>query len=248
MYVPSVTADQGENATMRRLTIVLTAVVALGLTGAPAGADHIDPVSFTNPGPIDLSASKPDAHPNVGEPVTVGSIDLEPGGWAISAHVRLFVPDPEDEFKNSQGCDLFLNGEKIAGAQGGGTSSGWVLVEGGKEKVFTTFIGPPGDWSQVIDTVHVTVPSTLDLVCMIDQSHSGATPEDREGMVATDVEITAVSTEPEPLPGPEGPEGPTGPEGPPGPPGPEGPEGPPGEHGVIAAAATAVKAEPQFTG
>lgn len=172
-----------------------------------------DEVTFSELGPVDLSGSD-HATGNVGERVMLGTLDLEDGEWTITASVRLFVPDPDPAandgrgtWKNSQGCGLYADGEQIGGA--GGSSSLWTATADGKEVVFDTFLVPP-NWEDV--PIALDGPATVELECFIDQSHSGAQLEQRTGMAATDISITAVRTpeptqtptaEPSPSPTPE---------------------------------------------
>lgn len=182
--------------------VVGLAVGALALAGPAAAQDE---ETFSDAGPVDLSGSEHETG-NVGERVTLGTLDLGPGEWTITASVRLFVPDPEPEandgrglWKNSQGCGLYLTGEQLGGA--GGSSSLWSPIVGGKEVVLDTFLVPP-DWTT--DPIVVDGPATVELECFIDQSHGGAKLEQREGMAASDISITAVRTpEPSPSPTPE---------------------------------------------
>lgn len=106
------------------------------------------------------------------------------------------MPDLEGAWKNSQGCGLYADGEQVGGA--GGSSSLWTATADGKEVVFDTFLVPP-DWTDL--PIVLEGPVTVELECFIDQSHSGATPDQRAGMAATDILVTAVRT-PEPTPSP----------------------------------------------
>lgn len=171
--------------------MIAGAALALAASGPAAAQDE---VTFTEPGPVDLSGSE-HATGNVGERVTLGTLDLDDGEWTVTASVRLFVPDHGDT-KNSQGCGLYADGEQVGGA--GGSSSLWTATADGKEVIFNTFLVPP-DWTDV--PITLDGPATVELECFIDQSHSGATPDQRDGMAATDISMTAVRT-PEPTPSP----------------------------------------------
>jgi hypothetical protein len=169
-----------------RKQLISAAVAALLVAAFPlAGLGAVDP------GPIDLSGSD---HPtgNVGERVTLLTEDIGEGDWNVEASARLFVPDPTGQFKNSQGCGVYLDGTQVGGA--GGSSGIWELTEDGKEVTLDTYLVPPG-WTEVMDVV--TGPGTLELECFIDQSHSGAQLADREGMVATDAVLIATQVFPD---------------------------------------------------
>lgn len=166
-----------------RTLLLLTAAFLVGfLWPLPAGAT---PATFTDPGPIDLSGSD---HPtgNAGEHVELGSVDVPEGDWLIHASVLLFVPD-HGTTKNSQGCGIYVDGVQVGGA--GGSSSLWEPADGGgKQVILDTFLVPP-DWTS--SHVIVTGPATIIIECFIDQSHGGATLDQREGMEARDVSILA---------------------------------------------------------
>lgn len=190
----------------KRITAVLAAVaLVIGFAGRADAAEEV--VEFTDPGPVSLAGHAPDSV-NVGEKVEVGAIELEPGEWDVSASVRLFVADPDPdandgrgEWKNSQGCGLYLDGEQVGGA--GGSSSLWTPTDDGKEVVLDTYLQPP-DWEDELTTLSLDEPGGLALVCFIDQSHSGATEEQRASFAATDIRITAVTEVPDPPGGGDG--------------------------------------------
>lgn len=170
----------------------MIAGAALALAaGSPAAAQ--DEVTFTEPGPVDLSGSD-HATGNVGERVTLGTLELDDGEWTVAASVRLFVPDLEGAWKNSQGCGLYADGEQVGGA--GGSSSLWTATADGKEVVLELNPVDPD-----ADAIVLEGPAVLELECFIDQSHGGATPDQRAGMAATDISMTAVRT-PDPTPSP----------------------------------------------
>jgi LPXTG-motif cell wall-anchored protein len=72
----------------------------------------------------------------------------------------------------------------------GRRSGPWTATGGGKEVVFDTYLVPP-DWTDV--PIVLDGPATVVLECFIDQSHTGAQVEQREGMAATDISIEAVT-------------------------------------------------------
>lgn len=156
------------------VVVALAMIAAFPLAGLAA----------EEPGPIDLSGSDHETG-NVGERVTLLTETIGAGDWHVVASATLFVPDPEGEFKNSQGCGVYLDGTQVGGA--GGSSSLWDFTADGKEVTLDTYLVPP-NWTDVMDVV--TGPGTLTLECFIDQSHSGASHADREGMVATDTVLT----------------------------------------------------------
>lgn len=172
-------------------------LIGLGVFALSSPAQAQDTESFSDPGPVDLSDSD-HATGNVGSRITVGSLDLGSGAWNITASVRLFVPDPDPsandgrgQWKNSQGCGLYAGDTQLGGADG--SSSLWSSTADGKEVVFTTFLVPP-DWVDEPIVLPVDHSATVRLECFIDQSHGGATLEQRDGMVATDISIEATQT------------------------------------------------------
>lgn len=175
--------------------------LAVGALALAAPAHAQDTETFSDTGPVDLSGSDHETG-NVGERVTLGMVELDAGEWTVTASVRLFVPDVEGTFKNSQGCGLYAAGEQLGGA--GGSSGIWTATADGKEVVLDTFLVPP-DWTDEPIVVAVDEGTmTVRLECFIDQSHGGASLDQREGMAATDIEITAIRTpDPEPEPGDE---------------------------------------------
>jgi hypothetical protein len=177
-------------------TRLLVGVATLGLSAVllTTTASGAETVSYDS-GDTVFDLSPAGETPNAGAHLAVGSIDLPPGNWSVESSATLFVPDVGRETKNSQGCGLYSYDGQFAGA--GGSSSGWTPVDGGKEKVLNLITHP---WSSDPDydpAIEFTVPDEfeggvlVELVCFIDQSHSGATFEDRVGMAAYDVSIVA---------------------------------------------------------
>jgi hypothetical protein len=170
---------------MRKIMFTAAAAAALGLVAAaalPANA-----VSFPD---ADLSAGSP----NAGVHEEVGSVNLAPGEWTITAGALLFVADPEGVQKNSQGCGLYADGVQIGGA--GGSSSGWTLTTDGKTMQLDLITHPWSPDPSYDPTIVLVLddPATVTLECFIDASHSGVTHADREGMSASDIFIDAVQT------------------------------------------------------
>jgi hypothetical protein len=171
--------------------VIILAAAAVGLADAKAG----DTVSYDS-GDTEFDLSSAGETPNAGAHLSLGEgILLTPGTWTIDAAATLFVPEVGRETKNSQGCGLWAGGYgQIGGA--GGSSSGWTEIEGGKEKTLNLITHPWSSDPEYDPVITFTVPAEdevawIELVCFIDQSHSGATFEDRIGMAAYDVSIVA---------------------------------------------------------
>lgn len=186
--------------TVRRLAgaVAVLAVTLGGLLLAAGPAQAQDTESFADPGPVSLAGTANAESPNAGEHVVLGSVELGPGVWTITASVRLFVNDPDPAandgrgaWKNSQGCGLYAGDTQLGGA--GGSSGLWTAADGGgKEVVFATFLVPP-DWTDTPIVLPVDSAATVRLECFIDQSHGGATFEQRASFAATDIGIEATS-------------------------------------------------------
>ncbi|MPZ51883.1 MAG: hypothetical protein GEU79_03980 [Acidimicrobiia bacterium] len=151
-----------------------------GLQGEPAPEPLVEIDRATS---VDLSGGA-----NAGDHVEVASLELGEGEWTVTGRVNLFVPDTDGSFKNSQGCGIYADGTQIAGAFGSST----IWVSTGRGKFVSTELRPwlvPPTWEY--EVIEVTGPATVSMECFIDQSHSGATPEDREGMAAQFIELRA---------------------------------------------------------
>lgn len=151
-----------------------------GPRGEPAPEPVVEVDRATS---VDLSGGA-----NAGDHVEVASLSLGEGQWEIEGQVQLFVPDPDGEFKNSQGCGIYADEVQVAGAFG--SSGRWTFTGNGKH-VSTDhrpFLVPPV-WEWI--PIEVTGPADVVMECFIDQSHGGAQPEDREGMAAHFVELRA---------------------------------------------------------